>query len=297
MDYINFVVNTKKQADVAYLDRLINTTDLYRKVIIDISDESGENFRTIWATAVEENTLYIKIDDDIVFIHEDAISRMIDTKIRHPEAHNVAANIVNSALTNWFHYHTQAVYPYLPEPAPGATRNRSAESWRASELPAYTGAVPDRYDFGPCERWDKCALGEVGGPTYDGHRWLPLPNDSANLMRTPMAQAEYSPWGKGWTSWAIGAQQHYSFLANLEQGSLHKYWFGEETGLWNMQYGRYNLNFLAMWGHDVATRLPATGDDEEEYTVTIPQALGRRELLLSCCSWSCWEFTDMLTIK
>jgi hypothetical protein len=41
-----------------------------------------------------------------------------------------------------------------------------------------------------------------------------------------------------------------------------------------VQYQRYNLNFLAIWGRDVKAGLPIT-DDERELTQAIPERLGR----------------------
>ena len=41
-----------------------------------------------------------------------------------------------------------------------------------------------------------------------------------------------------------------------------------------MRYDRYNLNFLAVWGGDVAIQLP-TVDDERDFTVTNPKRLKR----------------------
>ena len=69
----------------------------------------------------------------------------------------------------------------------------------------------------------------------------------------------------------MAAQQHYSFFANAEQGTLHRYWAGNEDGIWNMQYDRYNINFLAIWGRTVQARpfwydpkLPEDNDDAAE---------------------------------
>ena len=45
-----------------------------------------------------------------------------------------------------------------------------------------------------------------------------------------------------------------------------------------MQYDRYNLNFLAVWGRDIAAN-PSGHDDEQDYTVEIPKRLKRRKLL------------------
>ena len=114
-------------------------------------------------------------------------------------------------------------------------------------------------------------------PPYKGHRWLPLPDNAKELKKTPIVAAQYDSWGNGWTRWTIAAQQHYSLFANLENNDLGKYKFGNEEGIWNMQYDRYNLNFLAIWGKDVAAHLPKENeDDEQSYTASYPKELSRR---------------------
>ena len=199
---------------------------------------------------------------------------MVHTLMNHPEAHDVAANIVNSPLTNWLHYHTDAVLPYLPEMS-NATRPELT-SWRASELPRYTGTHNTTWDFpGKPEGERFWPVGIKGGPPNHNHRWLPMEPTSKNLMLTPIAAGkDYNPFGKGWTEWTMAAQQHYSLLENMEKEDFGKYWAGNRDGIWNMQYTRYNLNFLAIWGKSVKM-MEVAPDDEDALTVLIPKTLKR----------------------
>ena len=58
------MVNTKFEEDQKWLDELIETEPLYQK---KITTSLGGHFDNIWNRhATDENTLYIKIDDDIV---------------------------------------------------------------------------------------------------------------------------------------------------------------------------------------------------------------------------------------
>ena len=202
---------------------------------------------------------------------------MVQTLQAHPEAHNVAANIVNSPITNWLHWHSNAVLPYLPEisPANGQRSNDTLPSWRASHLPQHGAPAWNDFPF-PDRPADGFTVGQKGGPPYKGHRWLPLENTPANLALTPITKSQYHAFGKGWTEWTIAAQQHYSLLEHLEKKDLGVYWAGGEEGVWNMQYERYNLNFLAIWGSSVRMQLPDR-DDEQALTVTIPMKFKRRE--------------------
>ena len=203
---------------------------------------------------------------------------MVQTLQAHPEAHDIAANIVNSPVAHWLHYHTGAILPYVPEaqaPNPPPQAKDGKHPWRASELPLAEPPAADEWQF-PERPGDGFKVGQPGGPAYKGQRWLPLANTPANLYKTPIKHATYDPYGLGWTEWTIAAQQHYSFLDHLEKGDLSPYWAGGKDGLWNMQYERYNLNFLAIWGSSVAMTLPG-GDDEQWLTVDIPLKFKRRE--------------------
>lgn len=61
LDEVLWAVNTDKPEDLDYLDGLIQTSERYRKVELP---EGG--YKSIWANAVEDGPMYIKIDDDMV---------------------------------------------------------------------------------------------------------------------------------------------------------------------------------------------------------------------------------------
>lgn len=146
-------------------------------------------------------------------------------------------------------------------------------------------------------------------PPYNGHPFLLLPDAPFDLMKTPMGLNYLRGGDKGvesmyeaaWKSWAIASQQQYSLLKNLEDNAISRYFFGspmefpnitnssapvlkyqaQNKGspgaeqLYNTQYKRYNLNFVALWGHDIKKSLPIAGDDEQDITVTIPKRTRR----------------------
>jgi hypothetical protein len=283
LDDVMWLVHTKDEADLDFLRVMVDKVPEYKSI-----EYPGYNYTQGYGPLYEklrgDNTIYVKVDDDIVWMDDDAIPRVVETLTLHPEAHAIGGNIINSATTNWMHFRTNAVLPYLPEPAAPAQISTHAD-WRASKLPAYPHEVDKPYDFSnERNEWSKQAfllsVGSPGGPTYENHRWLPLDPTSRNLESTPIAGAEYDPFGRGWKSWTIGAQQLYSHLDNLEHNRLENYWFGNAEGIWNMRYERLNLNFFAIMGSSVSMELP-DWDDEDSLSVKIPQRLHRRKLLSS----------------
>ncbi len=191
-------------------------------------------------------------------MEDNAIPSIVTTLVEHPEYLLVSANLINQPAFSWVHWHLGVVHPYLPELEPPADLGHRNHSWRASELPEWTG--PEDKDF----RYDFSA-------PFEGHRWLPLregiPDD-----RTPIGMTDYNKASKGWSSWAVAAQQHYSFFQNLENDNLEAY----HIGMWDFQYERISIHLLAMWGKDILDNLPFESDDEGFLTEVLPRKLRRR---------------------
>ncbi|KAL8715664.1 MAG: hypothetical protein Q9225_006331 [Loekoesia sp. 1 TL-2023] len=91
---------------------------------------------------------------------------------------------------------------------------------------------------------------------------------------------EYESSTEGLTNWAVAAQEHYSFLQNLERDELRRYGLGGSEGrIWDMQGTRIQINLIAVWGDDVVDNLPVPPDDERYLTVELPGRLGRRAVV------------------
>jgi hypothetical protein len=73
-------------------------------------------------------------------------------------------------------------------------------------------------------------------------------------------------------SWAIAAQEHYSFLENLANNRLDLYKFGKA---WITDYRRLSINFMTVWADDVLDNLPMDTVDEEWLTKALPERLGK----------------------
>ena len=187
------------------------------------------------------------------------IPNIVKTLADHPEYFLVSANLINQPAFSWVHYHLGVVHAYLPELDPPADLDQRKPDWRASELPEWSG--PQDRDF----------KADFGAP-FKGHRWLPLktgtPDDD-----TPITTTEYHQGSRGWSSWAVAAQQHYSFFENLENDTLDAYRFS----MWDFKYDRISVHLLAIWGKDIIDSLPFAADDEGYLTVTLPRKLKRRK--------------------
>lgn len=150
-------------------------------------------------------------------------------------------------------------------------RSPPASSWRASELPAYSGPKSGPKDF--------AIDGSTPAP-FQNHRWLPVPlpegESTYDTSDYPVSTATYDAHGPSLNNWALAAQVHYSFLQHLEQNDTHRYKFD----VWDYAYDRLSINFIAIRGRDVMDCFPFPQHDDEDYlTVKRPKELGRRVVM------------------
>ncbi|KAI0893172.1 hypothetical protein F4806DRAFT_211908 [Annulohypoxylon nitens] len=295
-DEVWFMAHTKVEDDVEWVEELVKKTPGYKLVGKGVCE--GKKYKCMWNYAVEDNTIYVKIDDDIVYIHQDAIPQLIHTRIALPHPYAISANLVNSPVTGMEQYHYGAIHPFLPDPSTKPSF-LAAESWRVSDKKRY----PEEELVADYNLMDI-------KPSYRGHPWLLISDDHYDLLKTPMGKYDQDrggdpiAFGAAWKSWAIGAQQQYSLLYNLEQNKMHRYFFGrnirypensskpnatavvlgdgkgpggEQT--YDTGFNRYNLNFVAVWGSDIRDQLPIADDDEQDITADIPRRIGRPFLI------------------
>ena len=114
--------NTTKTSDVEYINEL---EQKYPFVSIirccnPAIDPQGREVIESWATEHQtkfyllpndSDTIYIKMDDDIVFVASDCIKNLVDCKIRTPQKYVVSANVINNAICT---YILQSMAKVLP---------------------------------------------------------------------------------------------------------------------------------------------------------------------------------------
>lgn len=259
--------NTEKPDDLAYLQEILKSSPRYKMIDLSLEGVGTAGYNNAWSH-MERGKLYVKIDDDVVWMADDTIPRIVSMKIAHPEYFIVSANIVNSPLMGWVHYHMGALHPYFPEykgvmdpPSPDSSGLPSPpirKSWKYTDYPEWEG--PDDWFFDLDQ-----------DPPYNGHRWLRLKNDT-DLHRTPVARIEYATWGTGLKSWAIVTQEHYSFLENLLDDQLDRYKFKR---VWLADYERLSINLMTLWADEVLDNLPMSTVDEEWLTQVLPKRIGK----------------------
>jgi hypothetical protein len=99
-------LNTRTPEDVAYIYRLADRyPDFFRIVAkpVDAPDRVGYAIWQYMIECVEPDTVYLRLDDDICYIADDAIRQMYEFRLQRPEPFLTLGNIVNNAVCGHFH--------------------------------------------------------------------------------------------------------------------------------------------------------------------------------------------------
>lgn len=173
LDEVVFVAKTEVQEDLDFLDELLASEPKYYSV--HRVNSTGGDYSKMYSVC-ERGNVYVKIDDDILFIDDSTIRSIVKRKVEHPEFYIVSANVVVNFAVAWVHYHLGAIHPYLPDLSSWTS---PPNDWRPSRLPSWTG--PDDFNW---TTWK--------APEHT--RWLPIKmdgNHSNQMDNTPMALSRY----------------------------------------------------------------------------------------------------------
>ncbi|RYP65876.1 hypothetical protein DL769_006193 [Monosporascus sp. CRB-8-3] len=261
LDEVLWVANTDNEDDLRYLDEIIASDPTRHKKITIPGDKLWVyTYYKAWQH-LERGKYYVKIDDDIVWIDDDAIPQLVNRKITHPNDLVVSANVINNPPLGFLHYHMGALHPYLPEKE---KPTNVSDSWRPSRDPFWEG--PSGFTW-PLDK----------DPPHRPHRWLRV-KELKMLYQTPAAQIKYEVWGDSYTSWAIAAQMHYSLLENIENDGLGLYKFNRP---WEMGGERIRINFICVFADDLLDadieHWPEDKGDEDMIVEELPKQLQRRK--------------------
>lgn len=96
-------VNTLDGADIEWMEQLAKKyPDKVRTVHLPDPYPQFHNFRIhrFFHTATDSDTVYIRLDDDIVYVEPGALEKIKEYRVSHPEPFLVYGNVLNSGLTS-----------------------------------------------------------------------------------------------------------------------------------------------------------------------------------------------------
>ncbi|CAE7687735.1 unnamed protein product [Symbiodinium sp. CCMP2592] len=213
----------------------------------DLRQDSPANPRhripSLYRSLNETNTVYVKVDDDIVFLARHAIAELVREKLRH-RCMFVSANVVNHAILSAVHQEHGAHRGFEPEHLDNDTGKQSSSSaWiRVADVNMDASYVFERHPMGSCvfKRWDCAAL--VHESFLDRER-----------------DGTLCAFDFGWFDFhRAGFREH--------QYVHFSPWSGQT---WRASGARWSINLFALEAADLLgvdwSRVHGPGDDEEEF--------------------------------
>jgi hypothetical protein len=92
-------VNTNDVDDLQYLRHLSERRPFVRLIEgVGNPELANKNIRNYYRFAVEPDTVFIRTDDDIVWLAPDFFQRLIDSRLANPDPLLVSANVINNAI-------------------------------------------------------------------------------------------------------------------------------------------------------------------------------------------------------
>ena len=102
--------NTGVQSDIDYMNRIAVENPLIEvKEIEDLKVFDAYQIHKFFRFAQDDDTIYLRIDDDIVWMADDAVKKLMEYRVENKEAFAVCANIVNNTVVGAIHQNIGAV--------------------------------------------------------------------------------------------------------------------------------------------------------------------------------------------
>ena len=99
----HFWLNTSVKDDIAYIEMLAaKHPDFFKINRKKMLKKSVDSIWQYYKDYIDDDTIYIKFDDDICFFKKDAVKNLIEHRINNPKPLFVFGNIVNNAVCSHF---------------------------------------------------------------------------------------------------------------------------------------------------------------------------------------------------
>lgn len=109
IDEIRYWVNTDEEADIEWM---VEKSKQYDKIKLDFEFrynpdiKSNRNIGKFFKKCVEKDTVYLRIDDDIVWMDCNYVEKMVNFRLKHPNYFLTYGNILNNAIVDYIHQRT-----------------------------------------------------------------------------------------------------------------------------------------------------------------------------------------------
>lgn len=96
-------VNTENQIDIEYIEKLERENEFIKLQRTKIGVRGSGTIYHFFKESIDENSVYIRLDDDIVYVKPNSLNDLFDFRIKNPNYFLVYGNIVNNAILSHLH--------------------------------------------------------------------------------------------------------------------------------------------------------------------------------------------------
>lgn len=98
--------NTGVLQDIGYMDLMVEENPKVTIKDLCLDRYSPFNIYKFYQFTTDPDTVYLRFDDDIVFLDELACEQLVRERLNKPKPFVISANIVNNTLISWVHQAT-----------------------------------------------------------------------------------------------------------------------------------------------------------------------------------------------
>lgn len=102
-------LNTTNEEDIAYMKQLEVENSWIRCVDLKVPHNGSASIYSFFEETKDENTIYIRLDDDIVYLSPNFIRDLKDIRLKYTEPFFIYPNIINNAVISHLHYRNKLV--------------------------------------------------------------------------------------------------------------------------------------------------------------------------------------------
>lgn len=105
VDEYRLWINTKNEQDLKWFEEIVNQYDWVKLDKIDNLSKIGsiQAICHFFKSCIASDTIYIRLDDDIVYLDENFFTNLLNFRLKYPEYFLVCGNIINNAICSHIH--------------------------------------------------------------------------------------------------------------------------------------------------------------------------------------------------
>jgi hypothetical protein len=212
IDEIRIWVNTTNSDDLKYIESLPRLNEVFTLDYSASSDPqigSSTAISLFFRNCCDDNTIYLRLDDDIVFLEKDYVKETIICRLNNPDYFLILGNIINNAVCDFNHklngaldtsmqFYESATCPigWGNEELTLQKHQSFFENWKKKQLDLYkfkNKVWSSRFSINSiC--WNGSDFNKFGGMVEYGNEENWLTHDRNNLIFGEKICCHYSFW-------------------------------------------------------------------------------------------------------